>query len=446
MSFATIAEKKRIQLKFIPDQHDIPVYFSKDTIEKIFYNLISNAFKFTPPGGTIEVSISGRTNNIGIKSHCLISVKDSGIGIPENELSKVFTKFYQVSSAAKYSDHGSGIGLALVKELVELHYGEVKVESRLNEGTTFSVLLPLGKDHLKPDELVQVDEKLSAIPSYLAGYQSEVEDNSLLSDKNIIRNSPEVQNGETLIVLVVEDNTNVRKYISEYLGETYRILEADNGRDGFELAIDTIPDIIISDVMMPGMNGYDLCRKLKTDERTSHIPVILLTAKAGDADKMEGLETGADDYLTKPFNSKELLIRVKNLIEIRQKLRKKFSSSLVIKPKEITSSSIDKLFIAKALLVVEQNISNENFSVMDLSSKMNLSHSQLHRKLKALLNKSANQFIRSVKMQKALELLKSKAGTIAEIGYQVGYNDPSYFTRAFSTHFGYLPSEVKRDE
>ena len=445
MSFATIAEKKRIQLKFIPDQHDIPVYFSKDTIEKIFYNLISNAFKFTPPGGTIEVSISGRTNNIGIKSHCLISVKDSGIGIPENELSKVFTKFYQVSSAAKYSDHGSGIGLALVKELVELHYGEVKVESRLNEGTTFSVLLPLGKGHLKPDQL-QVDEKLSATPSDLAGYQGEVEDNSLFSEKNIIRNSPEVQNGETLIVLVVEDNTNVRKYISEYLGETYRILEADNGRDGFEKAIETIPDIIISDVMMPGMNGYDLCRKLKTDERTSHIPVILLTAKAGDADKMEGLETGADDYLTKPFNSKELLIRVKNLIEIRQKLRKKFSSSLVIKPKEITSSSIDKLFIEKALLVVEQNISNENFSVMDLSSKMNLSHSQLHRKLKALLNKSANQFIRSVKMQKALELLKSKAGTIAEIGYQVGYNDPSYFTRAFSTHFGYLPSEVKRDE
>jgi len=443
-SFNVIAEVRKIQLKLISEQENIPLYFNNDTIEKIFYNLLSNAFKFTPPGGTIEVSVS--EINQGDKKDCRISVKDSGIGIPENELNKVFTKFYQLNTTAGYSDQGSGIGLALVKELVELHYGEVKVESKLNEGTTFIVTLPLGREHLKDEEIdisINSPLQISLNPS---DQLINEEIKTVLSDENGLQHFSEDQDNESLIVLVIEDNADIRKHITEQLIQNYKIIEADNGIDGFKKAVEVVPDIIISDVMMPEMNGYILCEKLKTDIRTSHIPVILLTAKAGEEDKMEGLETGADDYLTKPFSSRELSVRVKNLIEIRQKLRMKFSGTLVIKPKEITSKSIDKIFIEKVLNVIEKNISNENFSVIDLSKEMNISHSQLHRKLKALINQSANQLIRSVRMERALKLLKSNAGTVAEIGYQVGFNDPSYFTKIFSGHFGYLPSEVKHNE
>jgi signal transduction histidine kinase/ligand-binding sensor domain-containing protein/DNA-binding response OmpR family regulator len=435
MSFSLAAERRKIQVKYIPGSNYIPLYFDKDVIEKIFYNLLSNAFKFTPASGIIEVAIDGSVTENNIK-YCRVSVKDSGIGISEDDLKKVFTKFYQVSQSSGYTDQGSGIGLALVKELVEFHYGKIKVESKLNEGTTFDVLLPLGKDHLKAEDL---DRGIPAVTNYPVV----VPDVESSTEKQIIpdNTSPE-KDDDSLIVLIVEDNNDIRKYISDYLKDNYKIVEAADGRKGFDKAAESVPDLIISDIMMPEMNGYDLCKRLKTDERTSHIPVILLTAKAGEEDKMEGLETGADDYLTKPFNSRELSIRVKNLIELRQKLRKKFSGSLVIKPKEVAANSIDKLFIEKALKVVEHNIKNENFTVLDFGKEMNLSHSQLHRKLKALLNQSANQFIRSVKMQRALQLLKSKAGTIAEIGYQVGYNDPGYFTKTFSNHFGYLPSEV----
>jgi len=249
---------------------------------------------------------------------------------------------------------------------------------------------------------------------------------------------------DSLIVLIVEDNPDLRKYITTNLSTDYKLIEASTGKEGCERAVEIIPDLIISDVMMPEMDGYSLCKKLKTDERTSHIPIILLTARAGQEDKITGLETGADDYLTKPFSSKELALRVKNLIETRQTLRKKFSSSLIIRPKEIATGSIDKLFLEKAIKVVERNLSNDKFSVENFSNEMNLSHSQLHRKLKALVNQSSIQFVRSIRMQRALELLKNNSGNIAEIAWQVGFTDPSYFTKTFSKHFGYLPSDVSK--
>ncbi|MGE5811478.1 MAG: response regulator, partial [Ignavibacteria bacterium] len=442
-SFSSIAERKKICLQVLNETPEIQTYFDKDIFEKIFYNLLSNAFKFTPQGGSIEVKISRPDldpGRISLINYCNISIKDSGIGISEEDLPKVFNKFFIVENISGFTEQGSGIGLALVKELVELHKGNISVESKINEGSTFTVSIPTGKDFVLDDEIRNVTTE-SIIPKnrikeFLDEERALVENEyDQVVDKGV---------DDSLIALVVEDNSELRKYIASILQTDYKVLEASTGKEGCIKAAESIPDIIVSDIMMPEMDGYSLCKKLKTDERTSHIPIILLTARAGDEDKLNGLETGADDYLTKPFSSKELSLRVKNLIEIRQTLRKKFSSSLVIKPKEIATGSVDKTFLEKAMKTVEKNISNDKFSVEDFSSEMNLSHSQLHRKLKALVNQSAIQFIRSIRMQRALELLQSDSGNIAEIAWQVGFGDPSYFTKTFSKHFGYLPSDVNK--
>jgi signal transduction histidine kinase/ligand-binding sensor domain-containing protein/DNA-binding response OmpR family regulator len=440
-SFSSIAERKNISLQLVSEVSSIQTYFDRDVFEKIFYNLLSNAFKFTPQGGSIEVEISRPDLAPGSNSannYCNISVKDSGIGISEEYLPNIFNKFYIIENISGFTEQGSGIGLALVKELVELHNGNITVESKINEGSTFTVSIPIGKDYLREDEIIKMKSEESDL--HVPGLK-EFLDEDILVDERYVEDSEE---DDSLIALIVEDNSELRKYIASILQSEYKIVEASTGKEGCNKAVEIIPDIIISDIMMPEMDGYSLCKKLKTDERTSHIPIILLTARAGEEDKLSGLETGADDYLTKPFSSKELSLRVRNLIEIRQTLRKKFSSSLVIKPKEIATGSVDKTFLEKAMKIVEKNISNDKFSVEEFSSEMNLSHSQLHRKLKALVNQSAIQFIRSIRMQRALELLQSNSGNIAEIAWQVGFGDPSYFTKTFSKHFGYLPSDVNK--
>lgn len=439
-SFSSIAERKKIGLHFVSDASEIQTYFDRDVFEKIFYNLLSNAFKFTAQGGSVEVKINKpeSISNSTTSDFCKISVKDSGVGIGENDLPKVFNKFYTVENINGFTEQGSGIGLALVKELVELHKGSITVESRIDEGSTFTVSIPIGKDYLSEDEIIKIKPGESELPG--SGLKDFLDEDILLDENN-----EEIgEEDDSLIALIVEDNPELRKYIVSIMQSGYKIVEASTGKEGCMKAAEFIPDIIISDIMMPEMDGYSLCKKLKADERTSHIPIILLTARAGEEDKLAGLDTGADDYLTKPFSSKELTLRVRNLIEIRQTLRKKFSSSLIIKPKEIATGSVDKTFLEKAMKVVEKNISNDKFSVEDFSSEMNLSHSQLHRKLKALVNQSAIQFIRSIRMQRALELLQSNSANIAEIAWQVGFGDPSYFTKTFSKHFGYLPSDVNK--
>lgn len=442
MSFESIAERKNIQLLFDSENLNVKSYFDRDVFEKIFFNLLSNAFKFTPQGGRVEVKIYGpeevqdEPNEI---KFCKISIKDSGIGIDESDLPKVFNKFFIVKNITGFTEQGSGIGLALVKELVELHKGKISVDSKIDEGSVFTVIVPVGKDFLNEDEITyrKTPDKFA-----VSSRMNEIIDEEILYTENDNGNDDDKLTDDPLIVLIVEDNPDLRNYISAQLKIEYKIIEAKTGKEGCEKAVEFIPDIIISDVMMPEMDGFELCKKLKTDERTSHIPIILLTARAGEEDKLSGLETGADDYLTKPFSSKELSLRVKNLIEIRQTLRRKFSSSLVIKPKEIAAGSVDKLFLEKAIKIIETNISNDKFSIEEFSNRMNLSHSQLHRKLKALVNQSSIQFIRSIRMQRALELLQNNSGNIAEIAWQVGFTDPSYFTKTFSKHFGYLPSEV----
>ncbi|MFO7924128.1 MAG: two-component regulator propeller domain-containing protein [Bacteroidales bacterium] len=440
MSFASMADQKKIKLsiEMSPDlvNEGLPdnFYFDPDIIDKIFNNLLSNALKFTPANGSVTVKVCMK-NEKDNTDRLEFIVTDTGIGIPADKLPFIYDRFYQVDSSSVREYEGSGVGLAYVKELVRVHKAEIRVKSSPGSGTTFSLRFPLGRDHLLPDQItVPVRQDLpdpknsdivadDGFPAYIKG------------------NIPET-NGKPL-VLIVEDHSEVRNYINEGIHMEYKVLESSNAKEGFAIAEEKIPDLIISDVMMPGTNGYEFCEKLKSGDKTSHIPVIMLTARAEDTDRITGFESGADGYLYKPFNVKELRIRIKNLIDSRSELRERFSSNSIIKPGEISVTPRDASFMEMLLKVVEKNIDNSAFSVEDLGREVAMSPSQIHRKLKATVNMPANHFIRSVRMHRAMDLLRKEAGNISEIAYMVGYDDPGYFTKSFRAFFGKLPSDIK---
>jgi DNA-binding response OmpR family regulator/anti-sigma regulatory factor (Ser/Thr protein kinase) len=433
LSFASLAEKKKIKLEFISKRKILKVYVDRDKVEKIVTNILSNAFKFTEEGGRINVSIQSTDGKAEIK------VSDTGIGIPKEKLNKIFDRFYQVGDTHKRRGEGAGIGLALTKELVELHKGEIKVESEEGKGTTFIVSLPLGRDHLLPEEISKgkVEKEKEPIT-----FVTEIEEHKKEEEIDIDL----ITETEKPLLLIVEDNLDVRTYIKGHLEESYRISEAVDGRDGMDKAFEYVPDLIVSDVMMPEMDGFELCNKLKKDERTSHIPLILLTAKADIKDKIEGLETGADDYIMKPFDAKELQVRIKNLIEQRKKLRERFSIEATIPIKKGKYSQIDGQFLKKVMGVIEKHISESEFSLDDFSKEIGMSRLQLHRKIRALTNHSPHNFIRFVRLKHAAELLSKGAGSISEIAYDFGFSNPSHFTRVFKEQFGKSPSDYIKAE
>lgn len=430
-SFELLAESKKIKLKLESQSENIPLCFDPDKMEKIICNLISNALKFTLENGEIKLSI----NNIS--SGVEISIKDTGIGIPADRLPHIFDRFYQVDNSITREYEGTGIGLALAKELVKLHTGEINVNSREGEGTEFTIYLPF-VDLMKDKNII------SELSNHNIA-QEHPDDDIKSSEQELISNdnysASSIQHQE--IILIVEDNPDVQAYVSEQLENEYKILQAKNGEEGITKAQKEIPDLIITDVMMPKMDGYQFSKAIRGDEKTSHIPIIMLTAKAGLDDKIQGLETGVDDFLTKPFSAKELKVRIKNLIYQRKQLRKKFSSSTIIKPSEVTASSVDQLFLDKIIKTIETNFEDEKFSVDKLADKMNMSVSQLNRKLNALIDQPPGQLIRSFRLQRAADLLKHNAATVAEICYKVGFNDQAYFSRAFKKQFGISPSEFK---
>ena len=429
LSFTSLAERKKITLQLNTIEENLNVYIDKEKVEKIITNLLSNAFKFTPEGGKIDFTVEKMINEAEIR------ISDNGIGIPKERIDKIFDRFYQVDGSHTREGEGTGIGLALTKELVELHKGKIKVESKEGEGTTFTVLLPLGKEHLKPEEIVEkeIEEEETKI----------IEETELIPETESRKEKTGIDSlldTEKPLLLIVEDNSDVRNYIISHLDEDYRIEEAIDGEDGYNKSIEQIPDLIVSDVMMPKMDGFELCDKLKTDERTSHIPVILLTAKATSKDKIEGYETGADDYIMKPFDAAELKVRIKNLIAIRIKLQEKFSSDDYSIPKEL--NSMDEQFIKKVLKVINENISEEKFNVEELRKETYMSARHLQRKVMALTGKSPNQFIRSLRLYKARKHIKEHKGTIAEIAYNFGFGSPAYFTKCFRDEYGYSPSDL----
>ena len=441
-SFESRAKLKAIRLTFGSRPSSLPVYFDHEKIENIFYNLIANALKFTPSKGSVNVTLQradkATLQNLMDKSKSFaegavsISVVDTGIGIPEDHLDKIFDRFYQVEGSNKREDVGTGIGLSLVKELVEMHHGYLNVDSESDRGTTFTVYLPLGRAHLRDEEVVldtfAGEEAISEEePGDVAGRQEE--------QKRPDRQIPSV--------LVVEDNADLRHYIRGILKGDYRIIEADDGRTGLDIALQKMPDLVITDVMMPEMDGFELCEQLKTGKLTSHIPIIMLTARADLKSKIHGLETGADDYLIKPFDETELAVRVDNLIQQRQKLRRLYSNDILIPLKDISVTSADERFLQRAAEIITEHIHSETFGPSSFCLEVGLSRSQLHRKLKAIVAMSTTEFIRSIRLRYAADLLKHKYGTIAEIAYEVGFNNPAYFSDCFRKQFGCLPSEYK---
>ena len=435
-SFSSLANQKSIQLTFneipvddIQDNEVIFVFYDKKKLETVFYNLLSNAVKFSPAGEKIDVSVSRDEENVKIR------FVNTGTEISPEKIKNIFDRFFQVDDSGTRNFEGTGIGLSLVKEYVELHKGKIEVESN-NNRTIFTISLPLGKNHLSENEIVRED--LEQLQSGLISY----DDLSTTSTQIV---NEQIETDKT-IILVVEDNPDLREMIKENLQENYFVLEAENGVKGLMLAEETIPDLIISDIMMPEMDGYELSEKIKTNEKTNHIPVILLTAKAATEDKLAGLETGADDYLIKPFNSDELKIRVKNLIKIRKQMREKYQTQMLVKPADIVVPSTQKKFIDKLTLVIEKNISNEDFSVEILCDEIGMSRAQLHRKIKAIANQSASEFIRNFRLQRAAELLKHDAGNIAEISYRVGFSSQAYFTKTFQEVYGQTPLEFKKQQ
>ena len=443
--FESLAFVKQITISFnsqdINVQHShqpIELFFDREKLQKIVSNLLSNAVKFTPPNGRIAVEVKEDKNSGEALGMVSIKVSNTGEGIPHDKIVYVFDRFFQVDSASNRQYEGTGIGLALVKELVQIHHGKVSVESNLGV-TCFTVKLPLDEGYLKDDE------KITSIDfTYEEKKESMVRDISTHSMIEVGSDLASISEAvDRLEILIVEDNHDLRSFVSNILQHDYKVIEAVDGIDGVEKAEATIPDLIISDVMMPRMDGFELCRKLKANEKTNHIPLILLTAKAAREHKLEGLETGADDYLVKPFDEAELLIRIKNLIAIRQKLQRKYQGESWQKPKVVTIISVHQKFIESLKNVIEKNIDNEQFGVDDLGKEMAMSRSQIHRKLKALTDLSATTFIRNYRLHRAADLLKQGAGNVTEIGYLVGFNSQTYFSSSFQELFGCSPTEYK---
>ena len=421
-SFESLADEKDITLSFEANEDVLEMDFDPEKCATILNNLVSNALKFTQPFGNVTVNVNHNSLRPSMTS---ISVSDSGIGIDAQSLPKIFDRFYQVKDS-NMSYGGTGIGLAFVKELVELHGGEIEVASKPGEGTTFSLTLP----RLQPGTVEPVNAAISetASPAY---------DQS--SDEPSMARTPKLEHENT--VLVVEDNNEVRNFIAGMLRQYYHVLEAEHGKQGLVIAGEHIPDLIISDVMMPEMDGYEFCREIKKDFRTSHIPVILLTAKGGTDDKVESLELGADEFLSKPFHRKELLARMNNLIRIRRQLQLKYNGSndRIIHPVK------ESKFIVTLKRITEQNIENANFSVDDLSREAGMSRTQIHRKLKALTGQSTTQFVREYKLGKALTLLESGGQNVSEVAFTLGFSSLAYFSTAFTQHYGYAPSQVGKN-
>lgn len=423
-AFDALAEAEGISINFEAEVTELLMDTDVEMLEKILSNLLSNAIKYTPPKGTIHIGLRQGEQQLEI------TVQDSGAGIPTDQLQYVFDRFYQVKRPGKTSPSGTGIGLSLSKELVELLGGEISVESQVNKGTSFRVVLPI--KHTAPQQPLPGETIEISTPAEQPASTPVPAFNPL---------APE----DELQILVIEDNTDMADYIASCLSTKFNIEFALNGREGLEKALETIPDLIVTDVMMPEMDGVEVCKHLKTDERTSHIPVIMLTARAGVETKLEGLRVGADAYLSKPFNEEELQVRVDQLLALREKLRTRWQQNELSSEVAPEDNSIEDQFVSRTQDIIMHHLQNPNFEIEQLARELGLSESQLRRKLSALTGMSPVRFMRSLRIQRAQELLVSTEMNVAEIAYETGFSDPKYFSRVFSRAVGRSPSEYRKE-
>jgi signal transduction histidine kinase/DNA-binding response OmpR family regulator len=447
-SFLSLAESKEIDFHHHISSLSDPVFYDKDKVEKILTNLLSNAFKFTPKGGKIRVGISYlyADSSFG-PSHAELSVQDTGEGIPGELMEKVFDRFYQIGYPGRGETAGTGIGLSLVKELVGIYRGEIKVDSQPGKGSRFIVVLPVSRSHFQEEEISSAQPSW---PEEITGAKR-TESNKFaatetLSDPGIPDKEKRTERKEKPpLILVVEDNLDLRQYISRHLQQEYEILEAENGKEGMDLARAYIPDLVISDLMMSEMDGMEMFRRLREDERTSHIPLIMLTSRADRESKLEGLLTGADEYITKPFDSEEVRIRIRNLIRQRERMQEQFNRAYFLENKNIRLQSADERFLAKAKDILEEHLSDPDFNVEKFSYQLGISRMQLHRKCKGLANQSPGEFIQKLRLKHSCILLNVGVDNIAQIAYQVGFSDPAYYARCFRRLYGLSPSEYQKN-
>ena len=435
LSFQENARLRKIEYTFSSSRGRIIVWYDRDKLEKVVYNLLSNAFKFTPDGGAITVNITLDEGS------AYIQVRDTGKGIPIELQEQVFKRFYEKEAVFRHSFKGTGIGLAVSRQLVEMHHGRITVRSEPGVGAAFEVKIPLGRKHLREEEIIQDFRDSEDITNY----EPERASSLLNTYESGYLPLPEVPVSEAPadapLLLIIEDNPEVQHYIQHIFQGIYRIITANDGKEGLARAIKEAPDLIISDVMMPKMDGITLCSQLKTHVHTSHIPVMLLTARTGLIFKIEGLETGADDYVTKPFSPEELRLRARNILQARQKMREKFSRLLNLEPKAVTITSADEEFLERAIQLVEQQMNNSDFSVGQFAYEMAVSRPLLFIKIKAITNFTPNNFIKNIRLKRAAQLLQQKKIGVAEVAYQVGFKDPRYFSKCFQKQFQKTPTE-----
>lgn len=426
-AFNSLAEQKQVQLQFRAPKEPLFVYFDPEKLEQVLNNLLINAFKFTEEG---RIILSLETKEEEGRELVRIAISDSGTGIHAQQLPYIFDRFYQASQESPSALEGTGIGLALCKELIELHSGSIRVESELGKGTSFYIHLPLGRSHLK-------DEEITRVLTGPAAASPELQVEPLIAEKAM-----PTDNSEQPLLLLVDDNRDMLDYIQLQLEGHYRFIRAANGREALEHTREELPDLIISDIMMPGMDGYEFCSAVKNDPATDHIPIILLTARVGESYKIRGLEIQADDYIQKPFNQQELKARVHNLILNRKKLQQRYGEISLLEVPKLSEHPGEAKFLQQLLDVVEEQIMNPQLDVSSLAKIVGMSKSQLNRKAKTILGKTPNQFIRSYRLEKARQMIKSTDLTLAEIAYDVGFSSPAYFSKCFHDEFGYPPSTI----
>ncbi len=436
LSYASLAESKGIYYRYYLPSADHIDWFDPDKIEKVISNLLSNAFKFTAEGGKVELLLCHVAQFNGMGNILEIKVKDSGSGIAPEEQAKIFDRFYQAEAKMNTKGEGTGIGLALTHDLVELMHGRIEVQSKPGEGSTFCVHIPLGKDHLKEGEftICEVDHEVETVPAEKSHHVAPGAEKSKIEPghKHLSNSKPSI--------LIVEDNPDILWLLSDKMQAEFSVFEAVDGSAGLKIAREHMPDVVVTDLMMPRMDGFELCNKLKNDIRTSHIPVIMLTAKTELTDKIYGLKIGADDYITKPFEIMEVLVRSRNLIEQRKRLRDKYMNEITMDPREVVVTSVDEKFLSQVMEIINNHMGDEDFDVSALCKDLNMSRSTLFRKLEALTNQSPVEFIRTMRLKRAAYLFSRKFGNVSEVALEVGFNNPSYFSRMFRKTFSTTPS------
>lgn len=441
LSFEELANDRGIDYDFVSESKLYEIWFDEIEMKKVVLNILSNAFKFTPARGKIALFVSVDGKEISESKKLRIVIKDTGKGIRQEDIPHIFDRYFQLGQHHELRS-GTGVGLALARDIVSLHKGEILVESELGKGTQFTIVLPLGKKHLSEEEMIANEETLDNLINDLDHYDPAVMNLGWIGEESK-RQEVFVNDGLSTLLLI-EDNLEVRSFVKDIFEGIYNVFEAQNGEEGMHIAQSESIDLIISDVMMPKMDGLELCHQIKTNINTSHIPVMLLTARTSSKVQSKGYKIGADVYLTKPFDAQTLKLQVQNILKSRKQLIEKFRKDILLEPKEITVVSTDEIFLKKAMRIIEENLSNSGFNVNRFSEDMAMSRTVVYKKVKALTGQSISEFIRTIRLKKASQLLRHTDMGISEIVYDVGFNDLKYFRKCFKSVFNETPSQHRK--